>query len=267
MKLILRLLNRKNELLCESISEDRVGLVYKPEYRDGDWIQLCCERSGFYELRLEDTLPPTIVYIHSDNPGTFIIPAKGSKRTGYSPRSFHGIQHFIGACAANPDLVYARRNLALNPYDTYTETGIYPHVTTNAVTPHEPMSAPRNAIDGLWLNSGRQPYPYQSWGGRMDPDTRLKLEFGTAVDLDSLVLILRAAYPHDNFWKRITVAFSDGSEEVLSTAKSPDPQTFPLTKRGITWLMLKQLIPSEDSSPHYALTQIEAWGRVSGKPV
>ena len=38
-------------------------------------------------------------------------------------------------------------------------------------------------------------------------------------------LTLRADFPHDSYWTQATVAFDDGSREVLQLTKTAAPQT------------------------------------------
>lgn len=259
-----RVTDRNMRVLTEANGIDRVTLVHVEEYQEGDAVHMICDIPGFYEVRYEDTLPPTLVYV----PGTeaqFIIPFGTMNRIGYSPRAFEGKMHLITAAIANPDFVFARRNLALNPFDAQGDTGMFPHASANAETRGEALFAARNAIDGMLANHAHYPYPFQSWGINQDPDAELKVEFGVAVNIDSIVLVLRADYPHDNYWTRATIEFSDGSHEVVTLEKTALPQSFAVEKEGIEWMVLKELIPSADPSPFPALTEIEAWGRISEK--
>lgn len=45
-------------------------------------------------------------------------------RIGYPPRAFDSVQHLLTARKANPAIVHARRNLALNPLDQHGSTGM-----------------------------------------------------------------------------------------------------------------------------------------------
>ena len=53
--------------------EKRVHLVYLPAYRPGDTILLEVDAPGLYKVRLEDTLPPAVVYL-SETQAHFPIP-------------------------------------------------------------------------------------------------------------------------------------------------------------------------------------------------
>ena len=78
--------------------------------------------------------------------------------------------------------------------------------------------------------------------------------------LDELRLTLRADFPHDNWWKSVTVEFSDGSKEILSLVRTGKPQSFPISSRTVSWLELKELKMGENGSEFPALTQFEAYG-------
>lgn len=260
MKLTMSVYNKQGEVLSAGSAENLVTLIHSSEYQEGDYIVFTCSVPGFYEIMFEDTMPPSIVYVPEK--AVFHIPFGLMPRIGYSPRAFTSVQHLLTARAANPAFVTARRNLALNPYDQHGETGMFPHAAANVETRNEALFAARNAIDGMYANHCHYPYPFQSWGINQDPDAELKIEFGIPVDLDSVVLTLRADYPHDSHWIQATVEFSDGSREIIKLEKSDLPQEFPIQKKAITWLVLKELIKAEDESPFPALTQIETWGTV-----
>lgn len=260
MEIKIAVFNIKGEVLNESIGNKSVLIVHESEYCDGDYVELICSKPGFFQVQFEDTLPPTLVYI--DNKVKFSIPHELMSKICYSPRAFQGPQHLLTARVADEELVRVRRNLAFNPHDQHGTNGMYPHAIANVETRNEALFAARNAIDGIYANTSHYPYPYQSWGINQNPEAELKIEFGKTVDLDSVVLTLRADYPHDSYWVQGTVEFSDGSKETVSFKKTTERQIFPLEKKGVTWIILKELIKVNDDSPFPALTQIEAWGNV-----
>ena len=124
----------------------------------------------------------------------------------------------------------------------------------------EAVFAARNAVDGIYENDAHGTWPYQSWGINRDPNAALTIEFGRSVTVDELRLTLRADFPHDSYWTQATVAFDDGSREVLQLTKTAAPQTFAITPRTAKSLKLFELKKAEDPSPFPALTQLEAWG-------
>ena len=161
---------------------------------------------------------------------------------------------------ALPEEIAARRNLAFNCYDEHGDTGFYPHASANVETRGEAVFAARNAIDGIFENSAHGEYPYQSWGINRDPNAALTLDFGREVLLDELRITERADFPHDNYWVKATVEFSDGSRLDIPLVKSAKPQSVAFEPKRVRSLVLKDLIQAEGTSPFPALTQIEAFG-------
>lgn len=260
MEMKLEVLDKNGTITASAANSERVTLVYKDRYHKGDTIVFRCDTPGWYNLGLEDALPVTLVYVQKK--AVFTIPFGTMPRVCYSPRAFKGQMHLLTAMPADETQVRARRNLALNPLDQHGDTGMWPHAYANVETRNEALFAARNAIDGIYANESHYPYPYQSWGINKDPNAELTIDFGVPVELDSIVLTLRADYPHDSYWTQATAEFSDGSHEVFSLIKSAAPQKFPITKRIVTSLTLKELKKAEDESPFPALTQIETWGNI-----
>ena len=125
---------------------------------------------------------------------------------------------------------------------------------------HETMRLfARNAIDGILANRDHGSYPI-NLGDQSAKDAEITIDFGREVELDKLGLVLRADFPHDSYWKQVTIAFSDGSEEIFTTSDAIATQYFTFSPRTVTTATLKQLIKAEDESPFPALTQIELFG-------
>ena len=244
-------------MTCEAAKA--VSLVYTSAYQPGDRIALEILTPGRYcVIQFEDTMPAALVYVEKREIN-FHIPF-GEQAITYSPKSFTGECHIIRARFATREEIAARRNLAFNPYDEHGDTGFYPHASANVETRGEAVFAARNAVDGLYENDAHGVWPYQSWGINRDPNAALTLDFGRPVTLDELRLTLRADFPHDSWWTQATVRFSDGSTEVLNLEKTAVPQTFAISPRTVTSLVLCELKKADDPSPFPALTQIEAWG-------
>jgi len=246
---------------------ERVHLVYDPAYQKGDAVCLKAEKPGFYEIRLEDTLPETLVYIDSTE-ALFPIPF-GVERAGFSPRSFTGKRHFIEVRRAEAGRTEGIRDLALNPHDQTDNKGIYPHMTSNVryadslrnkIFPDRGLFAPRNVIDGVLANESHRLYPHQSWGINRNPDAWLCCEFGRPVDTTELRLFIRGEFPHDSYWVKATVKTSDGKEEEIELKKTMEAQCFPLERKGITSLTLCRLIKAAEPSEFPALSLLEIYG-------
>ncbi len=239
-------------------------LVYTAAYQPGDRICIETDTIGIYcMLQLEDALPAALVYL-TQKEYNFYIPF-GEKKTAYSPKAFSGSRHLITARLAKADEIYTRRNLAFNPYDQNGVEGAYPHATANIETRGEAVFAARNTIDGVFANTSHGEYPYQSWGINRRPDAELSIHFGVPVLADALRLTLRADFPHDNYWVKGTVAFSNGDTMTIALHKTAQPQEFTFAPKVITHITLKDLIPSAEPSPFPALTQVELFGTTAGK--
>ena len=264
MELIhLKVLDEAGNTLLTCPPGESVSLIYRAAYRPGDRVALEIGTPGQYLMvQFEDTMPPALIYVTAREIN-FRIPF-GEQAIIYSPKSFAGDCHIIRARFASAQEIAARRNLAFNPYDAHGDTGYFPHAHANVETRGEAVFAARNAIDGVYENIAHGTWPYQSWGINRDPAAALTLEFGRPVTVDEIRLTLRADFPHDSWWTRATVRFSDGSAEELPLEKSGAPQCFAIAPRTVTSLTLCELIKADDPSPFPALTQIEAWGTEKG---
>ena len=255
----LKILDAEGQTLMTAPGAEQVSLVYMNAYKPGDRVALEIGTPGQYiVIQFEDTMAPALVYVVKREIN-FHIPF-GEQAITYSPKSFSGCCHIIRARFATEAEIKARRNLAFNPYDEHGDTGFFPHASANVETRGEAVFAARNAIDGIFENSAHGEYPYQRWGINPDPNAALTLDFGREVLLDELRITERADFPHDNYWVKATVEFSDGSQLDIPLVKSAKPQSVAFEPKRVRSLVLKDLIQAEGTSPFPALTQIEAFG-------
>lgn len=153
------------------------------------------------------------------------------------------------------------RNLALNPNDIQGDAATvesYPHATSNSEYGYQVEFAAKNVIDGNKNNRGHGP-AFPSWGPNLRTDLWLDINFGTEVEIDKVVIWVRADFPHDDVWKTATLRFSDGSTEKIELKKTAEPQTFEFSKRRVTSVRLTDL---EASFPlkWCGITEMEVWG-------
>ena len=242
-------------------------LAWDGEYRKGDVIEFSgLEPDRFYMVKVDAAIEESLVLIRKDTV-LYTVPFY-EKKTSYNPLAFFGSRHYLSIRYAEDYEVEHYRNLALNPFDQHEESGVYPHASANVETRGEAVFAARNAIDGVLSNAGHGEWPYESWGINRQDDAALTLDFGRSVDIDLIKLYTRADFPHDNWWVRGTLVFSDGSVmDLPMEKKTQEPHVFPLPeiKKGITWVRLEELIKADDPSPFPALTQIEVYGTESRK--
>ncbi len=261
MQLSLEVKNKNGEVLASKNGENYAILVYEYEYAEGDTLVLkSSEKDVYLMLKLEDSMNEEFVYLTKDEL-TYLIPF-GEKKISYSPKTFIGNKHVLTVRTATQTEIYTNKNLARNCYDQHGDTGCYPHVHANVETRGEAMFAAKNAINGNRVNTSHGGWPYESWGINMQDDAEITIEFGREVEIDSMVLVTRADFPHDNYWKQVTFTFSDGSTLVYDMEKSYDPHYVELAeKKKVSWIKLEKLIKDpDDPSPFPALSQWEVYG-------
>ncbi len=258
--LTLKVLNQEGKTICADSGEGACSLVCEAQYQEGDVIVLeSSEKNIHVWMQVDDAMGPAFCYITGNV--SYRIPF-GEKRISYSPKVFSGDRHYLYARVARPDEITAYRNLALNVCDQHGDTHCYPHAFANVETRGEAVFAARNAIDGVCENRSHGAWPYQSWGINRRDDAEMTVDFGREVETDKIVLCTRADFPHDNWWKQVTLTFSDGSSIDWELEKSRLPHVLSIEKKRITWVRLSRLIKADDPSPFPALSQIEVYGRV-----
>ncbi len=160
------------------------------------------------------------------------------------------------------------RNVALNPGAAVgDDPSSFPHATSNSEYNQQEFAA-RCAIDGVRRND--DVHSFGSWGPQKDPDIWWRLDFGHAVAIDKVVVLLRAAWsptpvPHDSYWKEAVVEFSDGSRLALHLDQKASGQEFTFERKIVSWLVLKDCVPAEDK--WCALSEFEVWGRDASAPL
>ena len=250
---------RKLEKESSGSSPAELWAVYDGEYREGDRIELRCDReNAFIYVKLDDAMDGAVLFY--TGPYSFPIPF-GEAKLSYSPSSFSGKRHYLYVREATEAEARQERNLACNPWDFHGNTGLYPHTWANVETRGESVFASRNAVDGLVANSFHGERPYSSWGINRDPEAEFHLEFGREVALTAIGIWLRADFPHDAWWTEGTISFSDGSSLTLHFEKTGAEQRFSFPAKKVTSLTFHKLIKADDPSPFPALTQIAAYGR------
>ena len=220
----LKVLKANGETKFVERGEREAYLVATSAYEEGDRVVL--EYSGepkYFMFQADDAMGASLIYVTGNV--EIKIPF-GELRDGYSPKAFRGELHYIYAREAYDEEIYAYRNQALNVYDNHDNSNSYPHASANVETRGEAVFAARNAID-------------------------------------KAIIYLRADFPHDNWWKEVTLAFSDGSTVAAQLEKMATGQTVTYPKRTVSWVEFKKLIPAETQSPFPALTQLEIYGKIT----
>jgi hypothetical protein len=188
------------------------------------------------------------------------------KETGsaFDPESFAGTSHRITLRALSKREISGYRNLALNPCDVMRKDDasvpFYPHASSNSVSRSLFDFEARNAIDGRTVNGHHGVWPYQSWGPQLRTDIWWKLEFGRAVRVNKVRLMVRTDFPHDSYWKNADLEFSDGSHVALQISSSPELQEFSFPSRRVEWMRIAKVVPA-DPAKWCSLMEVEAWGK------
>lgn len=240
--------------------ENEVIMSYRGVYQPGDYIMLKSDIKDIYiKIRLDDSLEESWVYL-TDYEYKFKIPFD-NERKPYGKKAFNEERHFAYVSIVSKKEQKNYYNLAFNAFDTLNNHIIYPHASTN-VKNDNPQFYARNAIDGIFETCNHGSWPHSSWGINKQSDAWLKIDFGHEVIIEDIILYLRADFPHDNWWKKITIVFSDRSERVVSLQKTGQGQIFSIEKKQVSWIKLKNLIMSNEESKFPALSQIKAMGYI-----
>lgn len=262
--------NGQDEILCGASGENELWLVHQGEYTLGDKLVFTTDEvPAFYVIGVDGSMDEAYVYLTRGRVEYAIPFERGNPlkmdRISYCPGSFAGTLHYITMRKARDEENKNYINLAKNVMDQHDDAGCYPHVHANVETkgPIAPLFSACNVIDGVLANSDHYPWPYTSWGIDQREDAEITVEFGRPVDVEELRLTTRADFPHDSWWVRGTVTFSDGTTESVVLDKKVEPQAFPIRRQGVTWLKLGRLVKADDPSPFPALTQIEVFGKNS----
>jgi len=252
-------IRKDGENKSQVCGQDQIRMVYEGEYEPGDAIVFeTTKTDAYYMIRVDDCMDEAYVYLTAGKV-VYTIPFH-EKKVSYNPKCFTGERHYITMRKAEDFENCQYRNLAKNVMDQHGDLGCYPHAYANVETRGESVFAARNAIDGVLANESHGPWPYESWGINMQDDAEITLDFGRPVDFNRIVLYTRADFPHDNWWVKATMVFSDKTEEVVEMEKSVRPHEFRIEKKNITWIKLCNLIKADDPSPFPALSQIEVYG-------
>lgn len=256
----IKIIDKVGNIKLDKIDTEEVRLVFKEAYEEGDKIVFTTSEKNIYLFaQVDDAMGESFIYI-TKNEIVYEIPF-GEKRVSYSPKVFYGDRHLLSLRVAKEEEIKCYKNLALNVMDSQEINGVYPHASANVETRGEAVFAARNAINGNCENKSHGRWPYESWGIGMRDDACFRLDFGRSVVTNKIVIYTRADFPHDNWWVKGTLRFSDGSRIVWNLEKSDKAHVLEFEEKTIEWLTFSDLIKADDPSPFPALSQIEVYGR------
>lgn len=249
---------RNNTTIAAINGNNDIYLVFNDEYQKGDAISFSSDEAGFYTLQFDHVLGRSTIYSNGKE-YRLTVPFE-EKHDCYQEYAFKGNKHYLWVRKAYSwEIGY--RNLALNPYDSHENSALFPHTCANIETRGESVFASRNAIDGIVASNSHGKWPYASWGINRDPKAALSIDFGRDTIIDRIIFYTRADFPHDAWWEKATITFSDNSRLDFKLEKKDGPQEFTFEEKRISSLVLDNLIKADDPSPFPALIQLEVYGR------
>ncbi|TKG95746.1 hypothetical protein EYV94_05480 [Puteibacter caeruleilacunae] len=224
-------------------------LNYQRNYAKGD--QITVHGGLFSSITMDGLKEPVIVYVPSRKAIINIDP---------KVEDFKGDRHNIKAQIASDEQLLAYRNLAYNPIDWQgNKITFYPHITASSECRGEFQFSARNAINGKTANTDHSGWNYSSWGPEKSNENWLKVDFGRLVKVDQLKLYIRADFPHDGYWQKAIIHFSDGSKEEIKITKDVEAQVFKFAAREITNLKVT-FSEAKPANSWCAITEMEVWG-------
>jgi hypothetical protein len=250
-------------------------LAFNHEYQPGDRIVVA--GPSRIAVRVDDWIPECIVFL-ANSPHrqfSFDIPygqGEAQTRSPFSQDSFAGERHRVTARLLSTEELSGYRNLAMNACDQELQLPVpggtageqqalvFPHASTNSVSRGLPDFRARNAIDGMTQNGHHGIWPYQSWGPELRNDLWWKIDFGRAVEVDKIRLMVRADFPHDSYWRTAVIEFSDGKQLPIEIRETGEFQEFTFQKRSVSWVRLNKLVPA-DPKRWCSFIEVQAWGR------
>ena len=245
------------------LSGDSIDAVYDDIYKEGSRFEIRSD-SEWLTASFDESQKPSVVFV-PDKRFAYNIPF-GGDLAGYDAKSWEKRGHRIVIKEAED--AFDTRNIALNSLDLETANGTYPHAEANFVTRGEACFRARNAIDGVVSNTRHGNYPYHSWAAGAREDMVYTLDFGGEVEVEEITFYLRADFPHDTYWKALSVVFSDGSFERASFSETAEGQTLTLAEpKRTSKIILKDFKQASEPLSWAALSQLEVKGKYIKKEI
>ena len=258
----LKILSESGEVKFKAFGEE-IDERFTGEYEEGDKIRIELFDGEFLKLSLDETLKESIVYV-PDGVFEFPIPFGNERLSCYAREAFSGDSHRLKAAEPTDAEIYGEREISLNSHDRHNVPKYFPHAVANFVTREDPCFFERNAIDGITENRGHGRYPYHSWGGGLREDLEYWVDFGMEVEVSSVVIYLRADFPHDTYWKEAEIEFSDKTKIPVKLLGIGDGQRFefePKKTESVKLTGFKQQRLEDGSLSFAALSQIQINGK------
>lgn len=252
----LSLVTKNGKELWSATGKTRVFISRKHYLEYGDYFKVEVEKAPcFLWVQLDAAIRPALIYL-TKSTWIFKVPLLPKRDNPYPPGSFMTRRGYSWIRIASEEEINANSNVSQNPYDQHENTGAFPHANANAETRNEDAFFAKNAIDGVLANTSHGNYPFESWGIDGRKDAKLRINLGRKVSIKKIGIIERADFPHDTYWKTMTIKFGDNKFVNISLKKSTEEQFFELENINTSYVELVNLIP-ENSKKFAALTQVE----------
>lgn len=261
MKIKFSLKDVDSNVLLGTQKNDIAVLSFTKRYQWGDYYEIELENPASYlVVQLDPTLNPTLIFI-TDRVWRYKIPFNLQRYSSMPNNAFTGDAHYACVREATKEEILRKQNLAFNPHDQRKSSGAFPHIIANAETRNEDVFLATNVIDGYLANNGHGRFPFQSWGIDQRDDAQLKLEFGHKVLITKIGILLRADFPHDNYWTKASIEFSDGTNIIINLKKTDKIQCFSIPEKETIYLKIKNLCKAKTKKVTFpSLTQLFVWG-------
>ncbi|MCX7007606.1 MAG: hypothetical protein NTY53_10230 [Kiritimatiellaeota bacterium] len=262
-ELKLELLDASGKVLAQQAGTatpaQALALDVKRDFQPGDRIRISAGTNAtFLEVNLDPALGEVLLCAPK---GIFEFAIPDPKKRVYPPTAFAGSAHKISARPPAPAELDAYRNLARNPYDLHDATDAFPHATSTNEYHHMAQFEARCAIDGFADNRKHGMWPFQSWGPEKTGDMTWRLDFGRKVQLDKIVITLRADFPHDHVWTKGELVFGDGKKVGIVFQHTAEPQVVHLPRHVETDSIRLEKLKQDEPLGWCAISEFEAWGR------
>ena len=258
----LKVISSSGEVKLKAFGEE-IDVRFSGEYEEGDKIRVELFDGDFVKLALDETLAESLVYV-PDGVFEFPIPFGNERASCYAKEAFSGDSHRLRASEPTEAEIYGEREISLNSHDRHNVPKYFPHAVANFVTREDPCFFERNAIDGVTENRGHGRYPYHSWGGGLREDLEFWVDFGGEVEVSSVVIYLRADFPHDTYWKEAEIEFSDKTRIPIKLLGTNEGQRFefePKKTESVKLTGFKQQRLPDGSLSFAALSAIQINGK------
>jgi len=156
------------------------------------------------------------------------------------------------------------KNLSVNKTDVIDSlwqllaAKTYPHAQSNSECRGDPTFRARCALSDTIKNTCHGA-GCPSWGPEQVPLPWWKVSFGKQVLVDSVAIYLRADFPHDGYFCKGRIVFSDNSSIRITLDSSARRQGFKFTPRVISSLTIDSLLWHVPLT-WCAITQVQVYG-------